>query len=702
MIRFGKYLQEAYLEESLNTPVEFYLTDDTKMPREIYAAFEVSGSPYGISLIKTKYDKVYMLDLYRIVNVKKRSWSFLSSKHIRPALSTVLKFMEASFPFIQQHLDGVIINIPGKTGSEKYAKFLEKVIRRSYIKKFRSVPIVKTTDKANNYVFMIKKGKDPTSLFKTATFWKNFKFDSDAKDYAEYASQLDTLDSDIMNAAADPYKKIKNTVSVTPSKKFAFGKVEMEVTAGPDLIDQLENASPAVKAKSVSLQDSMVKKGYSNLIAFTPSLSYTKDSIAYPLSAIMSKAVSIVSKNGFDESKFVFDNFKYAFKEGYAKQPKEIQANLELLGFADSSGNWLKGDDDAKNFLKYIEGIHSNPDTKKAFEDGLTNYVIYANSLREAEQELKTGGDDKQLTVLDWGVQPTVESPKMEAFNALGPNDRFGMYGTQGSTFIQALEYLMEENPEIKKWYDSPPNQGSAEFDAMKGYTGKSYTEMNSNMRDIIKAFREGEEFNFKNISQKNIDAIHFFLKNPPRLSKPMWVIRNMDLPFDLMKDLKVGGEFVDTAFLSTTIHPNVTMGYSNGRMKIYLPAGTPVFPALEKYSINDSEKELTLPPASVMKITKSYEYSQSAVRMFEAVYIGNGLKDMYERLKSGKGIITEQAKGTGMKNDYFNSLPKTEQESLSKKYAMPENEHDSLSKKDMDNFLKMMKKGLIKLDTQS
>ena len=47
------------LEESLNSAVDFYLTDDTKLPRLVYATYQLDGVDYGMSLEETNFPKVY-------------------------------------------------------------------------------------------------------------------------------------------------------------------------------------------------------------------------------------------------------------------------------------------------------------------------------------------------------------------------------------------------------------------------------------------------------------------------------------------------------------------------------------------------------------------------------------------------------------------------------------------------------------------
>jgi hypothetical protein len=241
MDRLEKFIENKELNESLQTPLEFFMTDDTKMPREIYSAFELDGIQYGMSLVETKYNKVYSLEFYRIVNVKKRFWSFYKTTHVRPILSTIIRFFEACHPFVHHRMHGIIIELPTKKGSERYVTFLDRVLKKSYIKQYRSLPVLKKTDKANNYMFLIRKGISPETLFKTAAFHKHFEFDPEVKD--DSIVSMTDVSTELLDVAKEPYKFIKPTASVKPSEKFAFKKLKVEIEADAETVAILDAAS---------------------------------------------------------------------------------------------------------------------------------------------------------------------------------------------------------------------------------------------------------------------------------------------------------------------------------------------------------------------------------------------------------------------------------------------------------------------------
>lgn len=708
MIKFSTYLKEELLNESLDSPVEFYMTDDTKMPNEIYGAFKINDEDYGISLIKSKYDKVYVLELYRIVNVKKRTWSFKNPKHIRPALSTVIKFVEATYPFIQAKVHGIIIDIPGKTGSERFVSFMSRMIKKSYIKKFREVPIKKTTDKAKNYLFMVKNGVEPTSIFKTATFWKNFSFDHKEeelidiadldmdstdnleKDFWNAISNVPELPSDIMDTAAKPYKKVKPNVSLTPSKKYVLGKTEVEFSAGQDLIDQLEAATGLTEKTKVTLEDHLAKSGIKKMEFQGAGLSIiSKNSSFYLLTNLMVDAVGKIKNNGFDPSKFDFNNFKYAFAQSFKKMPKTIQQSIIETGLANLNGEWVKDDIAAKDFLEQVGwAFYEAPDNVKS--DAMKKHDAvykYIGKVRSAESSYSVTSDSSDVKTLNWGVQPTVDDPRMEYLNNLTLDSRFNMNVSNSTSlegYEQAKAYLFENNKEVADFYNDPTKYTSPErYQIMRSYTGTAYENMNSNMRKLIDVAKSSSGIAPSDILEYGNDkAIELFVEDAPRLESPMWVIRNMNVPPNLLDSLEPGEEFVDPAFLSTTIRSTVTYGYSNGRMKIYLPAGTPIFPALESHSNISSEAEIILPPSSVIKITKSLQIN-STTKVFEGIYLGNAANGIYYKVKAGKSFLEEQ-----MSNE-----PKS--------LKGEQKGYDGPSLESMKYLLGTIKSGKLKLDTE-
>lgn len=210
MLKFSSFIKEqVQLDESLTSAVEFYMTDDTEMPKRIYGAFELDEQKYGISLEESIYPKIYTLKLYKIVSSKGRLWTFHKPSHIVPALSTAIKFVESCMPFLTGKFDGVIMPYGKKVASGRFKKIAERMIKKLYIKSFRYVPVEGSgPEKAvYDYVFIINKLKKPEQVFSSKTF-KGYAFDGEIP-----------LD---MAVSIIPKRIPKPTVSVDPSEKYSF------------------------------------------------------------------------------------------------------------------------------------------------------------------------------------------------------------------------------------------------------------------------------------------------------------------------------------------------------------------------------------------------------------------------------------------------------------------------------------------------
>jgi len=191
------------LLEALDTPQEFYITDDSKLPYNINAAFEIDGVTYGMSLFQQKFERVYELKMYRVNGSKAYMWKFKNSKHIRQCLSTLLKFAESSLPYVKKHCDGIMIPVPAgyyNKNNKVLNSFINRVVRKSYVQSFRHVPTIlhhsNNAVKGYGYYFLVRKPKQLSDLF-NAKFLKSY---SNFEDAVKEFIQTMYFDSPVMNA----------------------------------------------------------------------------------------------------------------------------------------------------------------------------------------------------------------------------------------------------------------------------------------------------------------------------------------------------------------------------------------------------------------------------------------------------------------------------------------------------------------------
>jgi hypothetical protein len=697
MLGFDKFTEEGFIKESLDSPIEFYMTDDTKMPKEIYAAIEHDGVQYGMSLILSEYDNVYTLDFYRIVSVKKRFWSFYKPNHIRPMLSTVIKFMEACYPFVQVKMKGILIDLPGKAGSERYVSLLGRILKKSYIKQFREVPVVKTTDKAKNYLFLVRKGVEPTNLFKTAAFHKNFKFDGKEKP---------VFTSDIMDDAKGYYKTLKPTVSIKPSEKFAFGKVKVELSADDETVYMLDKASAEYKAgiSSPKKKEEETKKEYvvsinkewaKNIIQDAASqgsspaatsgyFDNVQDSvytISFPhlLAKMLPNAYDKISKFGYDESKINFNDLNYAIKQGYNSLPQKVRSALVDEGIFKVNGE-----------------LNITPENEELVKTSLATFMyIPATSVTIVSTIMNTkmAETKKNIPKSASAVEKKLELDKnpvsvVEAFATSNESSPYsGDLGfIESGEDVPAKKKALISMPEIGKWYKSlklteySGNADDPEQNSLWSYTGSTASYFNQNLRGMISSKKLSKK-DLVNYGDVSVETLIRYFDKAPVLENGIWVYRNADTPN--VDKYDVGDDYIDAAFMSTSIRSTMTLSSGgNTRLKIYVPKGTKVFPILDKSSHPD-ENEIVLPPMSILRITETYDkvtpYSDK--RLFVCTMIGTGYKSFMEAME--QELILEQTKKT----------PKKEQYNPEDKWGAPTSSYE-----DAQKIKKLIEQGKIKI----
>lgn len=708
MKSFNNYLNEELLIEALNSPVEFIMTDDTKMPKEIYATFNINGNDYGCSLVLSKYERVYNLDFYRVVSVKKRFWSFLGANDILPALSTVIKFMEACYPFLQSHMDGILIDVPSKVGSEKYARLLKAVVKKSYVKKYKVVDVQKKSDKANNYLFLIKVGTDPKKLYKTAAFHKHFEFDPDPNG---------PVTSDVLDTVAgDYYKTLKNTVSLKPSKKFAFGAVPVELQASDELVNQLDSAKlahleklanpEAVSATApkkepsshiVSNEDiaNEIASGYSDHSSFVYNASNDHAVIGLPylLAALMPSAYNKILQNGFNESMVNKNALQSVLTYDVSSQikslPKPVRKALEDIGFINTYGGVIANEE---NVSKVLTSMKLFPYLNKMDISSMKQNIM-ANV---ADVSLNMGSGSKlKVTKMELPFIPESNVAGYEKANTSTPYDGnmgFEEVPEQTNTRIEAIRKM----PSVKAWYDK--GFSGLGFDALHSYTGHQYDTMNASMRGMVKSDGTFDPSTANN--KLSARLLKYFEKEAPELDEGIWVYRNTYIPNGVDK-FQVGDDFVDAAFLSTSIRPTCSIGWmGNLRWKIYLPKGTRCFPIFNS-SAHPGENEIVLPAFSMIRINEIHMGVKSDYHAcMVGIYIGNANKGAMDLIKANKPDMNES---TMIESYFYESVKKMSDKQVKKdenvkfdnpadKWAQP-----TLSYEQMMGISKQVKNGTLK-----
>jgi len=596
---------KEYIEESLNSPLEFYMTDDTDMPREIYAALNLDGTDYGFSLVLSKTEKVYLLHTYRILNGKKRYWSFKTKVDIRPVLSTSLKFVEACMPFIQSKMDGIIIGMPGGKDAAKYQRLLTLALKKTYINKFKVVPVKKLSDKVVPKLFIIKKSVDPVKLFKSQIMSKYFEI-------VPNASNLDeVLTDEVVDDIAKPKKKMKPNASTTPSTKYSFYGLEtdtdhsdekvqavFDMPSSADFVDHTKNTDenldvelPVFDTSNVGMFEAMVA-----LTVNMPSMS------------------AKIREKGFEESEFNKDNFKWVLGKLDNPAMKDI---LSVVGLFDKvSGKYAEPEKFIPLLKKYAseykKTIASSGDYDPASID-----VLY--KMGEYNEKLKQNSNPSLSSNIQ--IKKEATAVKISDLKSGVPGNLAPEFGDDGAFDVSSpISEIKESVTWLTKTYekslDELANNDYGTYSHVYKYTGSSYDYYNDRIRESVQelatswsATGDVTEKVIANAAKKVIDesphvvdmyrAFEKVIPSP----EPLWTYRAGTIPEELANLIEPGYEYVDPAFLSTSLRRDTSFG-NNLRLAIYNPKGTKMLPMLNR-SKHSIEKEVILPPMSLLKVIR-------------------------------------------------------------------------------------------------
>jgi hypothetical protein len=660
MKSFAEFTEHDIFFESLDTAVEFEMTEDTILPKQIYATANINGSDYGMSLVETTYDKVYMIELYRIVSVKKRTWSFKTPSDIRPVLSTFLKFMEASYPFIRNRMNGIIIDIPGKTGSERYQSLLTRILKKTYIQTFRVVPVKKISDGARNYIFVTKKSVSPEMIFKTAVFKKHFEFDPTNMEIE------DIITSENIEKITVPYRKQKEIVSTTPSKRYAFKKLDLgnEIDSQDvKLIDDISNK--AVKSKGGSNVVDLLKSDevVGDKVEEPPlakiSLTYKQGDDIHsdniPLAGLiksrmtwsLNSALNKLGKEGNKmDDKYLVSSLKSVFKSIYKYDSSITMRKIMVnMGLTNDNGLMKIGVKNKKMWEQVLNDvIDMTPEDAKSARAA---FIAVKNiDTAKASDMYKTTLDSAKVLELPFAVQA-----KKEAFsgdNATKWDNGLGFGNTQENitekiNVVKSYKSYNQFATIFEKWagksIDDSSSLSEEEREELKAvrsfrsYTGTGYKIINPNLRKSLSSIKTGDFY-----LDSNSDAMFkFYSKYAVEMEDDVWVYRNAKVPGQ--GKFEPGDVFVDPAWLSTSLSTQVSMGEKpdSMRMKIFLPKGTRCIPVLN-FSGVPGEKEIMLPPFSRIRFTEVYHTTQGTLKKpyVVGVYTGNGAESFYEAYKKG------------------------------------------------------------------
>ena len=664
MLPYKKYVDD--LNESLNSAKLFTVTNDSKIPTEIYATFNVDGKKYSIALLQTNAEGIYILEIGKSTGKNTMWWKFHSPKDVPAVLSTALSFANYAIYLLKTRLKGIAVRLRASSAfkSRSAIKIAERLIKRVHQKTFTYYPSTKDEETGDQFIFFGKKIVPPQTLFKGKTF-KGYSF--------EQGTDIDfpVLDS------IESKKKLKRSVSDIPSKKYNIGDdMHVDVSGLPEdskkLVDIISKIEPKkVEGGSKPIEDYYYKDPkvkattFAALKFFRPIYDAAVRGIYNPgdwdfwdIENAMHRAtdpsISIRSRDaiikvlrgiGFLGSGIV------PFKENLAAILGYVSANIKELNTA--------------SHRKEIEKIHVK---------------LYDENTKIKSTVEKTEIDPKTLPVGIEGYAPIEEY-------SLNRNYA-GRINLPSSHDTSIIEKALESNygksiRELKN------------FTSVKDYTGENYRDYNNDLRGVFSSM--GSEFNKGDVEYilgtgGRIDRLAQAFRDMKRLEFPIWVFRGFRHPDNSV--FQVGSDFVDPAFMSTTIKPSIAnkFGDDNAKLRIYLPRGSNVIPMLG-YSEMDNEGEVILPPASVLKIIEKETLEDRM--LISAVFIGSAYESMLTLIKKRFNI----KESFTLRNLIMQRLEEDKKEDKKKSYDAAGKFGGPMDQELSDSIIDLIKAGKIKVD---
>ena len=653
MKKFQSFLEYNILEESLNTPVEFHLTDDTQVPSGIYGIFSLDDDTYGMSLEQSDHKGIYILKMYRVLSKKPRKWSFKKPSHIRPALSTLLKFAESSVSLVKDQMKGILIPVSGKN-TERYIKFAEKILKKSYITSFKFLPTTKSPDQKKypwENIFVSKVGISPKQVFSDPKF-KKYDFPEGVLTH-EVSQKIDFK------------KPEKRTLKTEPSRKLKFRDFEVdEISIDSevfDLVSKLEkDTTSVVSAKSDNTlpgYDSLSKNDKEQLEFFEKTEekkklikffklmneNYLKTFIAVVLNELRGDpdALSTLTETQVEdilEEELIKDSFnKWPRFRDYLKEKEIIDFFTESFKKSDIKEVF----DTIKNKKITKNEIISTIDTMKQYEKTISkkkspmNLSDFLNK-DEDRKVFKTNLDPEKLeSTLPGTGEFSYEVKKNQLFRG----------GINSEDVTQMSVHIQDK----LGYYDEIKNHENTKI--LKEYTNDGYKSTNFSIRKAFEILSSGKDTDklldsfkeeFKGDFGNTGKLVNMFDDITP-LPVSMWVYRSTNLPKEIKESLEGGGVFVDPAVASTSLRNNLKFG--DHKFRIFIPKGSNVLPVL-RHSVYPTEKEVLLPPFSVIKIIRIDEFrapGNDSSFYITGVFVGSVYKNFKEKfLNLSKNDLSE------------------------------------------------------------
>lgn len=705
------FLEHIELSESLDSMVEFEMTEDSIIGKRASYIFMIDDIEYGVTLTKTNWQSVWELDAYRIMKSgTKTSWRIPKAAHFIPFLSTVLDCTTHTFKMWKSKIHGVTIPLPKKFKNlKKIERIADRIIKRNHLKWLKRVKVVDKyipiegagAKESPDSIFLMRKTKKISEVFSSKKF----------KDYI-FGDEIDSA----LHGELKPLirSKIKASRSII-FKGAEFDIQKDEVDTDDEVVKAFLNNDPSIESariidlkKELPIEDKIEK----NVVKIAKE---SRVNLSDPLDIFILASLATDMVVEKDHPAPIAERLEYGFlyackilNSGYGTSNHKklmMQLNAILCKYISPNDNLISV---SKNVLIMLD-YYGNFKTDKLYSD-FTTYDIIWNYIQKKPTQLSyISLDDIKQVFAKFGLDRNTKRVSNEDIVRIGKmiiggtfknvelyddtvEEIYAKKKTSGAAGIE--ETLVKRNVNyssvdlkneltnssifttknifngdtdlginvdpsydvykvksiLKKDYSHIMNSVSGEeLESIKHYTGSGYGTINNTFRRMVNTIdsddmdsNSPEYLSLVNALQKSKGMLQVFdrIGEEMRSPKGMYTFRGTAFSDkDLWGQFDIDKDFIDPGVMSTSIDPAVNFASSSYtyavKFVIYIPKGSIILPALD-YSSHDNEKEIILPPMSVLRPLEVKQFGDDVKggKVYTCMYIGTAYKDFYEKLE--------------------------------------------------------------------
>lgn len=612
---------KSYLEEALTSPAPYYLTVDTEMPRKIYGAFDIGGGKYSIAMIESSIPGVFYVEMGRTSESggKVQYWKFHSPKDIIPALSTLINFSDATVKLMgKQKFKGAAIKIRKSVANKSLDRAINianRIVRTKFKDTLKMLPVSQEgseTKYGSKFIFIAGRNQDYKKIFSGDKNFDNYDFSSDMTLDVQGAEKI------------KPKQPLKKTVSIKPSSKYTFAGLDVDIPSSLD-------SETVEKLSNVKIQDaeSSETKQMKDSDSYKKDLNFIKKIIPVEKSVVslpgLKSMIDKIYQYGFDKNKLNWNDLKYIVSNLSAPE-KDV---LSAYGLIDIDSPTVKSD--WMTIMKKIPQTYQSPEVKSFIKNN-------PNGNKAAAEPYEPGSSNKATKKVS-NVKPTefISTIPGASNEPVSVSETGQVWKTKEDVTKKTnhVFYDMGYVNELPK---------ITNFKTMVSYTGSKYSSFNNPLRNTVSKLLKGEKLSKSEMAeiiagQSKFQKLAKMFEKVKPLPEAIWVYRGTHIPSSVKDKIEPGYQYVDPGFLSTSLNPSISFGYD--KMRIFLPKGSKVLPALG-HSNHSAEKEVILPPSSVIKVIETETPEDSNKLFVQGVFMGSAFKSITDALKKQLTIAEE------------------------------------------------------------